>query len=256
MVTISEGGMPLTPEYASPEQVRGEGISTASDVYSLGVVLYELVTGRRPYEFRRYTPAEFERVICEEEPRKPTHIVLEPVHFRDEGGTDGLRTAETLADPRGNDPQKLSRILKGDLEQIVLMALRKESQRRYPTVDALLHDLDHYRRGETIVARPTGRIERAWRWTSARRPAIAALLSLLAAVAIVAPLVATRQAALRHTAESAGIQARTAEERAIAEADRAVCESATSQRLANWVGVNSHSAKTGSVTLINKLALP
>ncbi|HEX2474154.1 MAG TPA: serine/threonine-protein kinase, partial [Lacipirellulaceae bacterium] len=184
MVTMSEGGMPLTPEYASPEQVRGQGISTASDVYSLGVVLYELLTGRRPYEFERFTPAEVERVVCDEEPRRPSAVVLEPSRIRRGDSTIDVRSAETLAEPRGTDPQKLHKLLKGDLEQIILLSLRKEPQRRYQSVQAFLEDLDRYDRGQTVVARPVSSRERAARWVR-RNPAISAL-SAAAALALAA----------------------------------------------------------------------
>ena len=169
MVTISEDGMPKTPEYASPEQIRGEGISTTSDVYSLGVVLYELLAGRRPYEFSRDTAAEFERVVCDVQPRKPSSVVLEPCRLRNEEGVDTVCAAETIAERRDTSPADLSNQLKGDLEQIVLMALRKEPHRRYQSVDSLADDLTRFGQGEVVVARPTGNLERTWRWVKRHR---------------------------------------------------------------------------------------
>ncbi len=115
----------LTPEYASPEQVLGEPITTASDVYSLGVLLYELVVGRSPYGESVYTPAALVRAICEGRPERPSDV-----RRRDTFGDSD--TSGALATPRG---------LRKELDWILLTALRKEPERRYASVDELAKDL-------------------------------------------------------------------------------------------------------------------
>ncbi len=110
----------LTPAYASPEQIRGEAITTASDVYSLGVLLYECLTGHRPYGANSSAPHEISRAVCEVEPEKPSTAVR--------------RTAQRPTAP-------LVKRLRGDLDNIVLMALRKEPQRRYASVDQFATDI-------------------------------------------------------------------------------------------------------------------
>ena len=116
------GVRPLTPEYASPEQVRGEPITTASDIYSLGVLLYWLLTGHRPYRSSMSNPAEIERAICEEEP------------------------------PQSGLPR--------DLNAVVLMALHKDSRRRYASVDQLSEDVRRYLDNLPVAARPDTRAYR------------------------------------------------------------------------------------------------
>ncbi|MBI4907489.1 MAG: protein kinase [Acidobacteria bacterium] len=111
----------LTPEYASPEQVRAEPASESGDVYSLGVLLYELVAGRRPYEFQTRSPEEIATVVCEREPVKPSAAVRQPR-------------------------------LKGDLDSIVMMALRKEARFRYGSVAAFSLDLRSYLQGRPVRA--------------------------------------------------------------------------------------------------------
>jgi serine/threonine-protein kinase len=118
----------LTPEYAAPEQVRGEPVTTATDVYALGAVLYELLTGRRVHQFDRYTPAEVERVVCDTEPQPPSAVMT--------------------------GAARLPRLLRGDLDTIALHALQKEPARRYPSVEALLEDLRRSQAGLPITARP------------------------------------------------------------------------------------------------------
>ncbi|CAG1008657.1 eukaryotic-like serine/threonine-protein kinase [Phycisphaerales bacterium] len=129
----------LTPEYASPEQVRGEPITTASDVYSLGVVLYELLTGSRPYQFATRTLSEIEKVVCTAQPPLPSAAIT--------------RTGSPDAAPsRGGTVERVRRGLKGDLDTIVLCALHKDLKRRYPTVEALAGDIDRYLEGRPVTA--------------------------------------------------------------------------------------------------------
>ncbi|HET7452063.1 MAG TPA: serine/threonine-protein kinase, partial [Thermoanaerobaculia bacterium] len=120
MTMTVAGARLLTPDYASPEQVRGEPITIASDIYSLGVVLYELLTGERPHQIDTYTPQAIERAICRDEPKKPS-------------------TWNRQLDP--------------DLDNIVLMALRKEPQRRYGSVEQLSEDIRRYLENRPIRAR-------------------------------------------------------------------------------------------------------
>jgi len=137
----------LTPEYASPEQVRGEAVSTATDVYSLGVILYELLTGSPPYDFDSRTPAEIERVVCEREPVRPSARV-----GRQSPGPHVAGPVATRV-PAG-DVRRVRRRLSGDLDVICLRALHKDPARRYQSVEALSEDIRRNLAALPVRARP------------------------------------------------------------------------------------------------------
>ncbi len=152
-----EGYQSFTPQYASPEQVLGNPITTASDTYSLGVLLYLLLTGTLPYELKELTTAEMLRVICEKPPRKPAHAVGSP------------------------------KPLDADLEAILMKALRKEPQERYLTAEQLASDLRFYLDGLPVTARRGTLRYRAGKFVRRNRLSLAAVAllaaSLLAGVA-------------------------------------------------------------------------
>lgn len=133
----------LTPDHASPEQVRGEPITTASDTYVLGVLLYELLSGRRPFNVRGLRIQDLERVICDEQPAAPGSTLF----------PDSSVDQESAA-KRGTTVQRLKRVLSGELGYILMMAMRKEPQRRYSSVEQMSADIERYLGGQPIIARP------------------------------------------------------------------------------------------------------
>jgi eukaryotic-like serine/threonine-protein kinase len=143
---------PLTPAYASPEQVRGEEITPASDIYSLGVILCELLAGHPPYRLQSDTPEGLERIICEQEPEKPSTIVsrTEEIPFGDDGRI--TITPASVSAARGSQPKELRQHLAGDLDNIVLMALRKEPGRRYASVEQFSDDIRRHLEGLPVIA--------------------------------------------------------------------------------------------------------
>jgi serine/threonine protein kinase/tetratricopeptide (TPR) repeat protein len=145
----------MTPEYASPEQVQGLAVTPSTDVYSLGVLLYELLTGHRPYRFLSRAPHEIARVICEEKPVHPSVVITRPHDLLptpvDAGEAD---TLEYLYGNRGATLETLRRELAGDLDNIVMKALRKEPERRYQSAEQLREDITRHLDGQPIVAPP------------------------------------------------------------------------------------------------------
>ena len=130
----------LTPAYASPEQIKDEAITTASDVYSLGVVLYECLTGHHPYATSSSLPHETSRAVCEVEPEKPSTAVRRTEARISDDLTPEI-TPLSVSATREGTPEKLAKRLRGDLDNIVLMALRKEPQRRYHSVEQFAGDI-------------------------------------------------------------------------------------------------------------------
>ena len=174
----AEGPLLMTPEYASPEQVRGEVVTTATDVYSLGVLLYELLTGRRPYQLTSRTPAEIARVVCHSVPERPSTAVTR---------TAGVPVQTAPQD--GPDPQRLRRRLAGDLDTIVLKALSKEPARRYASVDQFSEDIRRHLSGLPVMARKDTFGYRAAKFVGRNRTGVAAAALVLAA--LVAGIVGT-----------------------------------------------------------------
>ena len=161
----------FTPDYATPEQVYGQPASTATDVYQLGLLLYELLTGQRAQRVTDTAQQTLENAICRTEPVRPSERVT------DDDGADHGRAAA-----RQSTPSALRRKLRGDLDNIVLKALRKEPERRYASAIAMLEDLERWRQGRPVRARPetlgyrTGKFVRRHAWAVAASVAIVAMI--------------------------------------------------------------------------------
>jgi len=144
---------PMTPEYASPEQVRGEAITTASDVYSLGVLLYTLLTGHSPYRPATRDPQSLAKAICETDPPRPSSVVGRVAERKRPDGSVAELTPESVSHVRDGEERMLRRRLSGDLDNIVLMAMQKDPRRRYASVDQLSNDIGRHLEGLPVIAR-------------------------------------------------------------------------------------------------------
>ncbi|HWC77617.1 MAG TPA: serine/threonine-protein kinase, partial [Blastocatellia bacterium] len=174
----------MTPEYASPEQVKGEPITTATDIYSLGVLLYELLTGHRPYRIAGRSSLDWVKVICEEEPERPSTRVRRNETVIDKDGRTKVEiTAESVSRNRDSQPDRLRRRLRGDLDNIVLLALRKEPQRRYSSADQLANDIKRHLDGLPVIARKDTFTYRAAKFVRRNRAAVAVAIIIAAVIA-------------------------------------------------------------------------
>lgn len=145
----------MTPEYASPEQVQGAATTPSTDVYSLGVLLYELLTGHRPYRLLNRAPHEIARVICEESPAPPSFIITRPEDLLPMLSTGNENTTlQRLFESRGATLETLRRELSGDLDTIVLRALRKEPSWRYQSAEQLRDDINRFLEGVPVSDLP------------------------------------------------------------------------------------------------------
>lgn len=170
----------MTPEYASPEQLQGLPVTTASDVYSLGMLLYRLLTGRSPYRLKSGLLSDYARAVCEDEPEPPSAAI----HRADD---NGAITPEIISRARASQPDKLRRRLAGDLDNIVLMALRKEPQRRYASVEQFSEDIRRHLTGLPVIARKDTVAYRTAKFTQRHKAGVTAaaltLVILLTAIA-------------------------------------------------------------------------
>jgi hypothetical protein len=188
------GQRAFTPQYASPEQVRGEPVSTATDLYSLGVLLYLMLTGQRPYGRGASSALEAARAVLEEEPTRPSSL------------SPGPQTPPDWLAAR--------RRLQGDLDNILLKTLEKPVDRRYPSVEALSVDIRAYLGGYPVSARPAGQAYRAGKFVRRNRAAVAA--GAVAVLALLGGLVSTTWQAREAAAARDVARARLAETRNIA----------------------------------------
>jgi serine/threonine-protein kinase len=185
-VTVTEARM-LTPVYAAPEQITGGRITTATDVYGLGVLLYELLAGRRPYEVEGLSAGESERLITDTVPPAPSQAI------------DGVK-----ATARRVRPERLRRQLAGDIDNICMMALRKEPARRYDSAGQLGDDVDRYLRGMPVSARRDTFGYRAAKFVGRNRAGVAVATVaalLLIGFAVVMALVSAQLASERELSD-------------------------------------------------------
>ncbi len=200
-------GRAMTPDYASPEQILGAPISTASDVYSLGVVLYELLSGARPYKLKRGTRGELEEAILAVDAAKPSQMLRQRTNA---GGPHALKTAKQL---------------EGDLDIICLKALKKKPEERYATVAAFANDITRWLQGYPIETRSDGSWYAARKFLARHRTVVA-----LSTVAVLAMLAGTITSA---------VQARRAEAEAVVAREQGARAHAVEQFLSGLFTANS-----------------
>lgn len=143
----------MTPRYASPEQIRGDVITTSSDIYSLGIILYELLTGHRPYCLEKSSMFDQQQVICDQNPTMPSMIVEIVEEITTGNGSTTTITPEHVSILRCEQPRQLQKRLRGDLDNIILMAMQKEPNRRYASALQMSEDIQRYLTGMPILAR-------------------------------------------------------------------------------------------------------
>ena len=186
---LTRTGGALTPAYAAPEQVEGEPVTAATDVYALGVLFYELLVGRRPYAFRTSAPAEIARVVREAEPTRPSAAVAPRNVLSTRTHAPGeAPAASDDAPPGGATPPAAwvapARQLRGDLDAILLRALRKEPERRYATAGELAADLRRHLDGRPVEARGDSVGYRASRFVRRHRAGVAVAATLVGALGV------------------------------------------------------------------------
>ena len=182
----------MTPRYASPEQVRGGRLAVASDIYSLGVVLHELLTGETPYVLRRESRAELEQAILDADLRVPSR----------------LRATAAAAAARAATPERIARELRGDLDAVLLRSLALEPSARYASAAAFRDDLERWLEGRPVAALPPSRLHSLRKFVARNRLAVGATAA--AALALVAVSVVAVLQAQRATRSAAEAQAEAA----------------------------------------------
>jgi serine/threonine protein kinase/tetratricopeptide (TPR) repeat protein len=185
----------MTPAYAAPEQIRGEQVGIHTDVYSLGVILYELLSGRPPFDLSNRTPAQAEKVLTEQEAEKPSAAAERNAALPESRAHVAFATKTAWS----------------DLDVLCLTAMHKDAQRRYRSVEALIRDIDHYLKGEPLEARPDTASYRLRKFVARNRRAVAAGVSVFAVVVgmvvfFTLRLAKARDAALAEAARTQRIQ--------------------------------------------------
>jgi len=194
---------PMTLDYASPEQVRGEAITTSTDVYSLGVLLYKLLTGAMPYGVRTRDPEAIRKAILETEPRRPSAVILADDSHAIPEATQKMEVQ--IAETRGLARKRLRKKLSGDLDMIILKALRKEAPRRYLSVEQFSEDIRRHLQGRPVIARIDTPGYRFTKFVRRNVAGVAAAIALVGALAGSTIFFAYRESADKRRFEDATV---------------------------------------------------
>ena len=227
------GAMIMTPEYASPEQVLGKPITTATDVYLLGILLYELLAGIHPNRGEHRPPHEIMRAVCEQEPIRPSAAITQVVAT--EAGIAGRM-----------DFRRLRSKLKGDLDHIVLMALQKDPRRRYSSVEQFRADIVLFRAGQPVVAQGDRLGYRTSKFVRRNLIAVAAIALIILSLAAGVVVSATQTSRARQEQRAAEEQRRIADvQRRLAQQQQRVAQQARQDAAAHQILAEQKSEEAG-----------